>query len=82
MMMMLLLYRSNEDVEEGFIHSCKVPVLNKPVVFLDVSEELLYSVEECAVILCSRSEAERCSQLLCRIWNSLLRHVTVSLQIN
>lgn len=69
-------------MEEGFIHPCKVPVLNKPVVFMDVSEELLYSVGECAVILCSRSEVERCSELLCRIWNSLLRHVAVSSQIN
>jgi hypothetical protein len=75
----LCLYRSKEGVEECIIHPCKVPLLSKPVVFLDVSEELLYSVGECIIILCGRSEVEACSQLLHSIWNSLLRHVAVSI---
>lgn len=75
----LCLYRSNESVEECLIRPCKVPLLKKPVLFLDVSEELLYSVGECIIILCGRSEVELCSQLLHSIWNSLLRHVAVSM---
>lgn len=69
-------------MEEDFIHPCKAPLLNKPEVFLDVSEVLLYSVGECAVILSSRSEVEMCSWLLHRIWNSLLKHVAVSSYID
>jgi hypothetical protein len=53
-------------------------MLNEPVVFLEMSEELLYSVGECVVVLSSRNDVEMCSQLLHRIWNSLLKHITVS----
>lgn len=65
-------------MEECIIHSCRVPMLNEPVVFLEMSEELLYSVGECVVVLSSRNDVEMCSQLLHRIWNSLLKHITVS----
>jgi hypothetical protein len=71
---------SNENVEECISHPCKFPLLKKPVVFLEVSEELLYSVRECIVLLCGRSGEEMCSKLLRSIWNSLLRHIAAVLE--
>jgi hypothetical protein len=61
---------------------CEVPLLSKPAVFLTVSEELFYSVGECVVTLSGRSEVQVCSELVRKIWISLLRHITVSILID
>jgi hypothetical protein len=74
--------RIEENVKGYVICPCKVPLLSKPAVFLGVSEDLFYSVGECIVSLSGRSEAEKCLQLVRRIWTSLLRHIIVSILID
>ncbi|XP_069683909.1 serine-rich adhesin for platelets-like [Periplaneta americana] len=67
------------DNTECIILPSTIPLLRKPSTFLKVSEELLYSVGECIVIQCSKSDIVISSQLLSTIWNYLLRHISVVL---